>query len=214
MTIYLGGCGIMSGYKEMKMVKYLNEKYPEDHFRYEETIGGTWLGGLLGTDQRKQILCSSENYPNQMVKVSCFWDEQEYHDNYLNIKFAKDMDEFAQDLIQEMFPEAKTEFLSFEETAQDSLCIALPANVSFDDYLKKCNEVLIFGVRCDNNQIDKKEIENIVEAAMENKEIGLFNMRIFFINAQGESPDFRNDSFNYLSVNFKEGRILNMEWEL
>lgn len=214
MTTCIGGCGIMSGYKEMKMVKYLNEKYPEDHFRYEETIGGTWLGELLGTDQRKQILCSSENYPNQMVTVSCFWDEQEYHDNYLNIKFAKDMDEFAQDLIQQMFPGAKTEFLSFEEIAQESLCITLPAHVSFDEYLKECNAYLIFGVRCENGQIDKTEIEKTVEATMKNKDVDLFKIKIHFINAQGKSPDFRDDSFNCLSVNFNEGKISSMEWEL
>lgn len=204
----------MSGYKEMKMVKYLNEKYPEDHFRYEETFGGTWLGGLLGTDQRKQILCTSENYPNQSVTVSCFWDEQEYYDNYLNIKFAKEMDDFTEDVIQQMFPEEETEYISFEETAIDSMCIDLPANISFDNYLEKCNSMLVIGVRCEKEQVTKEEIENMVKQVMKDKYIGLFSMDIYFVDPQGASNDFRKDRYDRLSVMFEDGRISSMEWEM
>ena len=149
MAMSLGGCGLVTErYKEKKMVRYLNRKYPEDHFEYKKSYGGTALGGLFGDDQVTNIFCSSENYPEFNVTVKCFWVEQEYYDNYLGIKYVKEMDDYASALIQEFFPEHKTDYYSFYESAINCEigCSTLPADSTFEEYLAGCNEILMMFV--------------------------------------------------------------------
>ena len=216
MAMSLGGCGLVTErYKEKKMVRYLNKKYPEDHFVYEETYGGTALGGLFGDDQVAYILCSSENYPDISVRVEYFWLANKYYDNYLGIKYAKDMDDYASTLIQEFFPEHKTDHYSFCKRILDGSteCTTISADATFEEYLTGCCEPLMMAVEYPEDELDKGTIQDAVTSILEEKNVGYSQVRIFFVTELDPSKDFYDYNYNELRIVLDEdNHIKSVKW--
>jgi hypothetical protein len=85
---------IRSNNPYVKMIKYMNQKYPSDTFTYK----GPWGGGIGVKNGAKECLLESANYPNtginEDVWVKYYVDnngQENYYDNYLSVKYHEQM---------------------------------------------------------------------------------------------------------------------------
>lgn len=219
MTTCIGGCGIMSGYKEMKMVKYLNEKYPEDHFRYIKSVGGTPLGSLLGTDSVTTIECSSETYPDKNITVMGYWDEEVFCDNYLGIKYAEMLDEHIDALMYDLFPTQKKVYKSFVNEAEQSGCKELPADTTFEEYLGACGSTFCVFVEQDEDSLDREYIKKEIIQKFKDDELFLGGIKVYFVNEIDDAMSYeecleQDMDYCVLIIGFDQKRKIKWErWE-
>ena len=207
-SVCLSGCAcaacIPQGAKANMLMTYMNNKYKDDHFELEErhTTGGAGFPNLANT----RIYCSSEKYPNATVKALYLGDENKYEDNYLGIKYAKQLDEHVENYAKELFPNHNIKIYATSDDIGNIHELDLPADTSFEDYIKNGREYILF--YCEYNpeefEKDKAEIEKRVVESVKTLDMNVIRIDIKFTkDVNRDKKDIKNDTYNSLYISFE-----------
>lgn len=200
-------------------VLYLKDKYPDDSFEFEDFQGGTPFGG----DRLKECKCKSEKL-NENIYVVYDNLDNEYSDNYLDIKYSNDTDNTVFNVLKTVFPNEKFIFdkakESFNSTTKSSF---LKNDIDFNAYKSERGiPIYAFVTNYDNQSRD--EIVEDLEMAILKENIYCDSIEIYFIddyNSNIESNDsFQNDIVmnhkydDYLFITMIDNsRFNSVEWE-
>ena len=159
--IGLAGCSMTKNrYNHYGVVKYLENKY-DDKFEYYETYGGT----LFDSDPWKGFICTSEKYPGKHILVIYDVNHDEYHDNYFDIKYARQVDELIDSMLLEVFGDDPYYFNHYEGADITGLVSQYDADTTFEEYIAKKHIYLAAYVKSDksNEEIESKLKEQILK---------------------------------------------------
>ena len=127
----LAGCSMTKNrYNHYGVVKYLENKY-DDKFEYYKTYGGT----LFDSDPWKGFICTSEKYPGKHILVIYDVNHDEYHDNYFDIKYARQVDELIDSMLLEVFGDDPYYFNHYEGADITGLVSQYDADTNFELYI-------------------------------------------------------------------------------
>ena len=157
----LAGCSMTKNrYNHYGVVKYLENKY-DDKFEYYETYGGT----LFDSDSWKKFICTSEKYPGKHILVIYDVNHDEYHDNYFDIKYARQVDELIDSMLLEVFGDDPYYFNHYEGADITGLVSQYDADTTFEEYIAKKHIYLAAYVKSDksNEEIESKLKEQILK---------------------------------------------------
>lgn len=210
-VIVIGGVGCHMSFKNNKelMLRYINDKY-DDSFSFIETFGGT----LFNSQSDDKILCKSEKYPDTPITVVYNKNSKEYFDNYIPVKYASDLDALTTDIIRNSVNGKDFYFESFEENAIDSRCRMFDGDVSFEEYLSNCAEMLIVYVACQGDTtLIREQFQRTVENEIISAGVYFSSVDIYFVDKISES--FRNDFDERAETQIKKEfiNLLSMEME-
>lgn len=180
LIITFGGAGCMlqrNSRNHYGMVEYLNDKY-DDTFEFYEVYGGTLFGG----DSQKKILCTSEKFPNTFIRVIYDTNTKIYYDNYIPIKYVKQLDELTNKILAKAFPQNDYYYDSFEKFVADSGCKNMPADTTFEEYISNCGKVLYACVNYETTQIDLNQIQTDLEEQIVNAGLFLGGIEIYILS--------------------------------
>ena len=150
----LAGCSMTKNrYNHYGVVKYLENKY-DDKFEYYETYGGT----LFDSDSWKKFICTSEKYPGKHILVIYDVKYKKYHDNYLDIKYARQVDELFDSMLSEVFGENTYCFPHYEDEDIDGSVSEFDGDTTFEQYIAEENLSLTAFIKSDksNEEIESK----------------------------------------------------------
>ena len=151
----LAGCSMTKNrYNHYGVVKYLENKY-DDKFEYYETYGGT----LFDSDSWKKFICTSEKYPGKHILVIYDVKYKKYHDNYLDIKYARQVDELFDSMLSEVFGENTYCFPHYEDEDIDGSVSEFDGDTTFEQYIAMKRLFLYSFVKSDKSN---EEIQGIV----------------------------------------------------
>lgn len=200
-------------------VSYLEDKYPDDSFEFEDFQGGTPFGG----DRLKECKCKSEKL-NENIYVVYDNVDNEYSDNYLDIKYSNDTDNTVFNVLKTVFPNEKFIFdkakESFNSTTKSSF---LQSDIDFSGYKSERGiPIYAFVTNYDNQTRD--EIVKNLEIAILKENIYCDSIEIYFVddyNSDIESNDsLQNDIVmnhkydDYLFITMIDNSGFNsVEWE-
>lgn len=200
-------------------VLYLENKYPNDSFEFENFQGGTLFGG----DRLKECKCKSEKL-NENIYVVYDSVENEYSDNYLDIKYSNDTDNTIDNILKAVFPNEKFTFdkakESFNSTTKSS---SLQSDIDFSGYKSERGiSMYAFVTNYDNQTHD--EIVKSLEKAILKENIYCDSIEIYFVNDY--KIDIENDYSlqndivsnnkydDYLFITMKDNsEFSSVEWE-
>ncbi len=157
----LAGCSMTKNrYNHYGVVKYLENKY-DDKFEYYETYGGT----LFDSDSWKKFICTSEKYPGKHILVIYDVNHDAYHDNYLDIKYAHQVDELIDSMLLEVFEDDPYYFIHYEGADHSGSASQYDADTTFEEYIAKKHIYLAAYVKSDksNEEIESKLKEQILK---------------------------------------------------
>lgn len=195
--IAIGVTGCMKN-NSKSFVFYLENKYPNDSFEFENFQGGTLFGG----DRLKECKCKSEKL-NENIYVVYDNVDNEYSDNYLDIKYSNDTDNTIFNVLKTVFPNEKFIFdkakESFNSTTKSSF---LQSDIDFSGYKSERGiPIYAFVTNYDNQTRD--EIVKNLEIAILKENIYCDSIEIYFVDDY--NPDIEsNDSLqNDIVANHK-----------
>ena len=147
-------------YNHYGVVKYLENKY-DDKFEYYETYGGT----LFDSDSWKGFICTSEKYPGKHILVIYDVNHDEYHDNYFDIKYARQVDELIDSMLLEVFGDDPYYFNHYEGADITGLVSQYDADTTFEEYIAEEHIHLTACVKSDksNEEIESRIKEQILK---------------------------------------------------
>ena len=157
----LAGCSMTKNrYNHYGVVKYLENKY-DDKFEYYETYGGT----LFDSDSWKKFICTSEKYPGKHILVIYDVNHDEYHDNYFDIKYARQVDELIDSMLLEVFGDDPYYFNHYEGADITGLVSQYDADTTFEEYIAEEHIHLTACVKSDksNEEIESRIKEQILK---------------------------------------------------
>ena len=157
----LAGCSMTKNrYNHYGVVKYLENKY-DDKFEYYETYGGT----LFDSDPWKGFICTSEKYPGKHILVIYDVNHDEYHDNYFDIKYARQVDELIDSMLLEVFGDDPYYFNHYEGADITGLVSQYDADTTFEEYIAEEHIHLTACVKSDksNEEIESRIKEQILK---------------------------------------------------
>ena len=157
----LAGCSMTKNrYNHYGVVKYLENKY-DDKFEYYETYGGT----LFDSDPWKRFICTSEKYPGKQISVIYDVNHDASHDNYLDIKYAHQVDELIDSMLSEVFGDAPYYFTHYEGADLSSSASQFDADTTFEEYIAEKHIHLTAFIKSDksNEEIESKLKEQILK---------------------------------------------------
>ena len=157
----LAGCSMTKNrYNHYGVVKYLENKY-DDKFEYYETYGGT----LFDSDPWKRFICTSEKYPGKQISVIYDVNHDAYHDNYLDIKYARQVDELIDSMLLELFGDDPYYFNHYEGADITGLVSQYDADTTFEEYIAEEHIHLTACVKSDksNEEIESRIKEQILK---------------------------------------------------
>ena len=157
----LAGCSMTKNrYNHYGVVKYLENKY-DDKFEYYETYGGT----LFDSDSWKKFICTSEKYPGKQILVIYDVNHDEYHDNYFDIKYARQVDELIDSMLLEVFGDDPYYFNHYEGADITGLVSQYDADTTFEEYIAEEHIHLTACVKSDksNEEIESRIKEQILK---------------------------------------------------
>lgn len=157
----LAGCSMTKNrYNHYGVVKYLENKY-DDKFEYYETYGGT----LFDSDPWKGFICTSEKYPGKHILVIYDVNHDEYHDNYFDIKYARQVDELIDSMLLELFGDDPYYFNHYEGADITGLVSQYDADTTFEEYIAEEHIHLTACVKSDksNEEIESRIKEQILK---------------------------------------------------
>ena len=160
----LAGCSMTKNrYNHYGVVKYLENKY-DDKFEYYETYGGT----LFDSDPWKRFICTSEKYPGKQISVIYDVNHDAYHDNYLDIKYAHQVDELIDSMLLEVFEDDPYYFIHYEGEGISGLTEQYDADTTFEEYIADKNHNLTAYIKSDksNEEVESKIEEQILNSGM------------------------------------------------
>lgn len=217
-VIVMGMTGCMKN-NSKSFVLYLENKYPNDSFEFKNFQGGTLFGG----DRLKEAKCKSEKLSEEIYVVYDSVDN-EYSDNYLDIKYSNDTDNAVYTILKNVFPNEEFTFDkakdSFNSTTKSS---SLESDIDFSDYKSERGiSVYAFVTNYDNQTHD--EIVKRLEKAILKENIYCDSIEIYFFdgyNSDMESDDpLQNDIVvnhkydDYLFITMKDdSEFSSVEWE-
>ena len=144
----LAGCSMTKNrYNHYGVVKYLENKY-DDKFEYYETYGGT----LFDSDSWKKFICTSEKYPGKHILVIYDVNHDEYHDNYFDIKYARQVDELIDSMLLEVFGDDPYYFNHYEGADITGLVSQYDADTTFEEYIAEEHIHLTACVKSDKSK--------------------------------------------------------------
>ena len=156
----LAGCSMTKNrYNHYGVVKYLENKY-DDKFEYYETYGGT----LFDSDSWKKFICTSEKYPGKHILVIYDVKYKKYHDNYLDIKYARQVDELFDSMLSEVFGENTYCFPHYEDEDIDGSVSEFDGDTTFEQYIAMKRLFLYSFVKSDksNEEIEHEMKEQLL----------------------------------------------------
>ena len=159
--IGLAGCSMTKNrYNHYGVVKYLENKY-DDKFEYYKTYGGT----LFDSDPWKGFICTSEKYPGKHILVIYDVNHDEYHDNYFDIKYARQVDELIDSMLLEVFGDDPYYFNHYEGADITGLVSQYDADTTFEEYIAEEHIHLTACVKSDksNEEIESRIKEQILK---------------------------------------------------
>lgn len=159
--ILTGMCGCIGfnrqSYSDV-MVEYLNEKYDDDEFEYLSPFGGG-----AGASY-KQIICSSEKYPDEEVSVLFDIDEDGnkiIKDNYLAIKYKEQVIELLDKILTECF---ETDHLLFYDVNMYSFTDNSTQDTTFEEFISTASSYITFTAVINSEyEVDRDYVERIVQ---------------------------------------------------
>lgn len=157
----LAGCSMTKNrYNHYGVVKYLENKY-DDKFEYYETYGGT----LFDSDSWKKFICTSEKYPGKHILVIYDVNHDAYHDNYFDIKYARQVDELIDSMLLEVFGDDPYYFNHYEGADITGLVSQYDADTTFEEYIAEEHIHLTACVKSDksNEEIESRIKEQILK---------------------------------------------------
>ena len=157
----LAGCSMTKNRSNhYGVVKYLENKY-DDKFEYYETYGGT----LFDSDPWKGFICTSEKYPGKHILVIYDVNHDEYHDNYFDIKYARQVDELIDSMLLEVFGDDPYYFNHYEGADITGLVSQYDADTTFEEYIAEEHIHLTACVKSDksNEEIESRIKEQILK---------------------------------------------------
>ena len=157
----LAGCSMTKNrYNHYGVVKYLENKY-DDKFEYYETYGGT----LFDSDPWKRFICTSEKYPGKQISVIYDVNHDAYHDNYLDIKYAHQVDELIDSMLLEVFEDDPYYYIHYDDQDHSVSASQYDADTTFEEYIAKKHIYLAAYVKSDksNEEIESKLKEQILK---------------------------------------------------
>ena len=160
----LAGCSMTKNrYNHYGVVKYLENKY-DDKFEYYETYGGT----LFDSDSWKKFICTSEKYPGKHILVIYDVKYKKYHDNYLDIKYAHQVDELIDSMLLEVFEDDPYYFIHYEGADHSGSASQYDADTTFEEYIADKNHNLTAYIKSDksNEEVESKIEEQILNSGM------------------------------------------------
>lgn len=179
-------------------VFYLENKYPNDSFEFENFQGGTLFGG----DRLKECRCKSEKL-NENIYVVYDNVDNEYSDNYLDIKYSNDTDNTIFNVLKTVFPNEKFIFdkakESFNSTTKSSF---LQSDIDFSGYKSERGiPVYAFVTNYDNQTHD--EIVKSLEKAILKENIYCDSIEIYFVDDCSSKLEIDASLQNDIVVNHK-----------
>lgn len=215
----IGGCTLIpKGVRKNLIVNYLNDKYTDDHFEFK-----SYSGGMPWSNESVTILCTSEKYPDKMIKASYITDMDKYEDNYLGYKYTKQLDEYVENYAKGLFPEHNIKIFATSDDIGNIHELDLPADTTFEDYIKNGREDIWFCCEYDPEEFekDKAEIEKRVVESTKNLDMKVIGIDIRF--TQDVSKDLKTiteDTYNSLHIRFEldgnndsNNKINSIKWE-
>ena len=186
----LAGCSMSKNrYNHYGVVKYLENKY-DDKFEYYKTYGGT----LFDSDPWKGFICTSEKYPGKHILVIYDVKYKKYHDNYLDIKYARQVDELFDSMLSEVFGENTYCFPHYEDEDIDGRVSEFDGDTTFEQYIAMKRLFLYSFVKSDKSN---EEIEHEMKEQLLNNGIWCYEINLYFDEDLDENTldyfAYRND---------------------
>lgn len=197
LIIALGGSGCMKN-NSRGFVSYLEHKYPNDNFEFVDFEGGTLFGG----DRLKECKCKSEKL-NENIYVVYDNVDNEYSDNYLDVKYSNDTDNTVFNVLKTVFPNEKFIFdkvkESFNSTTRSSF---LKNDINFNAYKSERGiPIYAFVTNYDNQSRD--EIVEDLEIAILKENIYCDSIEIYFIDDYNSNIESNDSLQNDIVMNHK-----------
>lgn len=195
--IAIGVTGCMKN-NSKSFVFYLENKYPNDSFEFENFQGGTLFGG----DRLKECKCKSEKL-NENIYVVYDNVDNEYSDNYLDIKYSNDTDNTIFNVLKTVFPNEKFIFdkakESFNSTTKSSF---LQSDIDFSGYKSERGiPIYAFVTNYDNQTRD--EIVKNLEIAILKENIYCDSIEIYFVDDYNSDIESNDSLQNDIVANHK-----------
>lgn len=214
LLVFIGGCTLIpKSVRKDLIVDYLNDKYTDDHFEFVRYSGGKpWSYEAL------TIECKSEKYPEKAVMASYIPEDNKYYDNYLGVKYSKQLDEYVENIGKELFPEHKTKHSIYSDNSKVPPLLDMSADTDFEDYLANCGENVFLFCEYDKDELNanKEEICERTKELFQNLDMNVNHVGISFTNNIDRDLDFvRGDAYNclFIEFNYDNGkRIESIEW--
>lgn len=217
----LSGCGCVPKNIRANMItKYMENKYTDDHFELKRWRG---CGGAGGFPPNTEAYYASEKCPYKDIRAVYVADTNKYYDNYLGVKYSKQLDEYIENYAKTLFPGHNVKIGTIsDEPSLNIAAIDLPPDTSFEKYLKKCEESVFIYCEYDPEELseDRDEIEKRVLESIKNLEM---HPRVFIINFvnDGDKKNSNGNTFEELSISFvfdednnnTSNTIENVEWK-
>lgn len=215
LLVFIGGCTLIpKSVRKDLIVDYLNDKYTDDHFEFVD-----YFGGKPWSNDSVTVLCTSEKYPSKIVKASYVTKKNKYYDNYAGIEFAEQLDEYVNGVARELFPGHRIKCASYLDEIENRKLIDLPANSSFDDYLKTCKEAIYIYCEYDSSELDKDKeiIEERLKKIISDMDMNVNTILIRFTNnVDADLRTLNSNTYMRLVVGFNQGgfnTIEEIKWE-
>ena len=185
--IAIGGSGCMKN-NSKGFVSYLENKYPDDNFEFVDFEGGT----LFGEDRLRIARCTSENIPNYKIYVIYDTEDKVYSDNYLDMKYADQIDDVIDTIFNTAFPNENYYYTSAKEKFYSTTkSNELNSDISFAEYRQKRGIPLYAFVSNYSNK-SRDEIVKKLEQAIIKENLYCDTIKIYVVDDY--SADINNNS--------------------
>lgn len=173
-----------------QMVNHMNEKY-EDHFTYSAPFGG----GTGGT--ARQILVTSEKYPDAEIVVTYSPEDDSYSDNYVEHKYEQQTYELLEEILSSA---VKTDILLHYKVGYHGTTDFFSNETTFEEYVSNVESRIRFVAIVKEDYVigDREEFLQILEKEF-SKHHMLAHGQLYFA---GNSSQFVN--FSQLDVDILE----------
>lgn len=197
-SIVLLGSGCMRN-NSNGFVSYLNNKYSDDKFEFVTFEGGTLFGG----DALRTARCTSETIPKCNIYVTFNADENEYSDNYLDMKYSNETDDSINNVFKNAFKNENFYFIA----AKDAFCSTtkssfLDKDISFNDYKQK-RGIPIYAFVSNSSNKSNEQIVHDLEQEIIREGLYCDTIEIYVVDDYLESINTDSSVRNSIVVNGK-----------
>lgn len=200
-SISLWGCGCtMTNYFDKnkgvsEITEHLNQKY-DDEFTFIGKFGGTF------DNNKNEYEFSSSKYPEYSVWVAQDRRDGTIVDNYISLKFHKQVKNDIQSIINSISPNYEF-FVEFNENFAHTSIGNESGDISYQEYVTNANAELSFVVLLDTEILndDRQKFEDSLFELIKEKNIHFLNFTIYFINNMSEELIADSDARDLLISN-------------